>query len=44
MIHNHGFKMVEFDHFRMQAGLLNFILSLQQKLKEWIDEYHENKE
>ena len=21
MIHNHNFKVVEFDHFRMQAGL-----------------------
>ena len=24
MIHNHNFKVVEFDHFRMQAGLPNF--------------------
>ena len=44
MIHNHGFKMVEFDYFRMHAGLPNFILSLQRKLKEWVNEYHEHKE
>ena len=27
MIHNPNFKVVEFDHFRMQAGLPNFTLS-----------------
>ena len=26
MIHNPNFKVVEFDHFRMQAGLPNFVL------------------
>ena len=25
MIHNPNFKVVEFDHFRMQAGLPNFV-------------------
>ena len=27
MIHNPGFKVVEFDHFRKQAGLPSFVLS-----------------
>ena len=27
-IHNPNFKVVEFDHFRMQAGLPNFVLSV----------------
>lgn len=31
-IHNPNFKVVEFDHFRMQAGLPNFVLSIS----EWI--------
>ncbi len=26
MIHNPNFKVVEFDHFRMQAGLPNFVM------------------
>ncbi len=26
-LHNHDFKVVEFDHFRMNAGLTNFVLS-----------------
>ena len=26
-LHNPGFKVVEFDHFRMQAGLTSFVLS-----------------
>lgn len=33
MIHNPYFKVVEFDHFRMQAGLPNFVLSVS----EWIE-------
>ena len=33
MIHNPHFKVVEFDHFRMQAGLPNFTLSAS----EWIE-------
>ena len=33
MIHNPCFKVVEFDHFRMQAGLPNFVLSVS----EWIE-------
>ncbi len=33
IIHNPNFKVVEFDHFRMQAGLHSFVLSTQ----EWID-------
>ena len=32
-IHNPNFKVVEFDHFRMQAGLPSFVLSAS----EWID-------
>lgn len=33
MIHNSDFKVVEFDHFRMQAGLHNFVMSVS----EWIE-------
>ena len=33
MIHNPHFKVVEFDHFRMQTGLPNFTLSAS----EWIE-------
>ena len=33
MIHNPGFKVVEFDHFRRQAGLPTFTLSAS----EWIE-------
>ena len=33
MIHNPNFKVVEFDHFRMQAGLPSFVLSVS----EWIE-------
>ncbi len=33
MIHNPRFKVVEFDHFKMQAGLPNFTLSAS----EWIE-------
>lgn len=32
-IHNPLFKVVEFDHFKMQAGLPSFVLSVS----EWID-------
>lgn len=32
-LHNPGFKVVEFDHFKSQAGLPNFTLSVS----EWID-------
>ncbi len=35
-IHNPNFKVVEFDHFRMQAGLPNFVLSIS----EWIEKTH----
>ena len=34
MIHNPDFKVVEFDHFRMHAGLPNFVLSAS----EWIEQ------
>ena len=27
LIHNPNFKVVEFDHFKMQAGLPSFVLS-----------------
>ena len=30
MIHNPNFKVVEFDHFKMQAGLPNFLLSVSE--------------
>ena len=30
MIHNPYFKVVKFDHFRMQAGLPNFVLSVSE--------------
>ena len=33
MIHNPNFKVVEFDHFKMQAGLHSFVLSAS----EWIE-------
>ena len=33
IIHNPNFKVVEFDHFRMQAGLPNFVMSVS----EWIE-------
>ncbi len=33
LMHNPNFKVVEFDHFRMQAGLPNFVLSAS----EWIE-------
>lgn len=33
MIHNSDFKVVEFDHFKMQAGLPSFVLSAS----EWIE-------
>ena len=33
MINNPSFKMVEFNHFRMQAGMPNFVLSAS----EWIE-------
>ena len=33
MIHNPNFKVVEFDHFRKQAGLPSFVLSVS----EWIE-------
>ena len=32
-INNPDFKVVEFDHFKMQAGLPSFVLSVS----EWID-------
>ena len=33
MIHNPYFKVVEFDHFRMQAGLPSFVMSVS----EWVE-------
>ena len=33
-IHNSAFKVVESDHFKMQAGLPNFVLSIS----EWIEQ------
>jgi hypothetical protein len=33
MIHNPNFKVVEFDHFKMQAGLPSFVMSVS----EWIE-------
>ena len=33
LMHNPNFKVVEFDHFRMQAGLPSFVLSAS----EWIE-------
>ena len=33
VIHNPNFKVVEFDHFRMSAGLPSFVLSAS----EWIE-------
>ena len=33
MIHNHNFKVVEFDHFKTQAGLPSFVLSAS----EWVE-------
>lgn len=33
IIHNPNFKVVEFDHFRMQAGLHTFVMSVS----EWIN-------
>lgn len=33
MIHNPNFKVVEFDHFKMQAGLPSFVLGTS----EWIE-------
>lgn len=33
IIHNPNFKVVEFDHFRMSAGLPSFVLSAS----EWIE-------
>ena len=33
MIHNPNFKAVEFDHFRMQAGLPSFVMGVS----EWIE-------
>ncbi|GBU08513.1 hypothetical protein AwDysgo_18440 [Bacteroidales bacterium] len=33
VIHNSNFKVVEFDHFKMQAGLPSFVISVS----EWIE-------
>ena len=33
MIHNPNFKVVEFDHFRMQAGLPSFVMSVKNSLR-----------
>ena len=34
MIHNPDFKVVEFDHFKMQAGLPSFVLSCSEWIKK----------
>ena len=34
MIHNPNFKVVEFDHFRMQAGLPNFVMSVSERIEK----------
>ena len=34
IIHNSDFKVVEFDHFRMGAGLLSFVLSVLNGVKK----------
>ena len=34
MIHNPKFKVVEFDHFRMQAGIPNFTLSATERIEK----------
>ena len=34
MIHNPNFKVVEFDHFRMQAGLPSFVMSVSEWIKK----------
>jgi len=31
-LYNPGFKVVEFDHFKMQAGLLSFVLSNMESI------------
>ncbi len=33
MIHNPNFKVVEFDHFRMQAGMPNFVILPSSRCK-----------
>ena len=33
IIHNPNFKVVEFDHFKMQAGLPSFVMSVS----DWIE-------
>ncbi|MCQ2334124.1 MAG: KilA-N domain-containing protein, partial [Paludibacteraceae bacterium] len=33
IIHNPNFKVVEFDHFKMQAGLHTFVMSVS----EWVE-------
>ena len=33
IIHNPNFKVVEFDHFKMQAGMPNFVMSVS----DWIE-------
>ena len=38
LMHNPKFKVVVFDHFRMQAGLPNFVLSAS----EWIEKKHKS--
>ena len=32
-MYQHNFKVVEFDHFKSQAGLPNFVMSVS----EWIE-------
>ena len=34
MIHNPNFKVVEFDHFRMQSGLPSFVMSVSEQIEK----------
>ncbi len=39
MIHNFNFKVFEFDHFKMQAGLLSFTLSASEWIEKTLHKY-----
>ena len=43
MIHNPNFKVVEFDHFRMQAGLPSFVMSVSELLTIFHSKTRENR-
>ncbi len=34
LIHNPNFKVVEFDHFKIQAGLPSFVLSASERIEK----------